>query len=77
MHHNFFVSHYWINMNIHGCQNDFLVRGCPMFQKNQWWANQYGSLKKVEGCEHIHELINMNPTIYIIDNNVGLSSQYI
>ncbi len=32
-------------------------------------------LQKIN-CEHIHELINMNHTIYIIDNNVGLSFQY-
>ncbi len=34
-------------------------------------------LQKKKSCEHTHELINMNPTIYIIDNNVGLFSQYI
>jgi len=34
-------------------------------------------LQKKKSCEHIHELINMNPTIYIIGNNVGLFSQYL
>jgi hypothetical protein len=35
------------------------------------------TLSKKKGCEHTHEPINMNPTIYIIDNNVGLFFQYI
>jgi hypothetical protein len=32
---------------------------------------------KQKNCEHTHELVKMNHTIYIIDNNVGLSFQYI
>jgi hypothetical protein len=35
------------------------------------------ALSKKKNCEHTHELINMNPTIFIIDNNVGLFSQCI
>ncbi len=47
-----------------------------MFQKIQWRANQYDSFKK-KSCKHTHELINVNAIIYMIDNNVGLFSQYI
>jgi hypothetical protein len=43
---------------------------CPMFQKKWWWANQYGSKNKT--CDFTQELNNMNHTLYVIVNNVGL-----
>jgi hypothetical protein len=52
------------------------IGGCLEFQKLSWWVIQYGSFKK-QNCEHTHGLVNMNQTIYIIDNNVQLIFQYI
>jgi hypothetical protein len=51
--------------------------GMPNVPKKSMMGQSIWLLQKKKSCEHTHELINMNPTIYIIDNNVGMFSQYI
>jgi len=47
-----------------GGPNVLLLGACPMFQKNCWWAFQYGSFKKFKkSCERPHDLITMNHTM--------------
>ncbi len=43
--------------------------GMPRVPKTFMMVHSIWFLQKTN-CEHIHELINMNLTIYIIDNNV-------
>ncbi len=50
--------------------------GMPSVPKTLMMGHSIWFLHK-KNCEHTHELINMNHTIYIIDNNVRLSFQYI